>query len=816
MRHSLFADVILPFALEKNYTYAIPEEYSAILVPGMRVEVPFRNKVYTGVIAKVHPLKPDGYQPKPILSLPDHLQVIHKSQLDLWQWMADYYMCPIGDVMQAALPAAYKLSSETVIVYHPNHGVDVLTLDEKEFLVAEALSIHNELALKDIQLIVQQKTIQPIIKALIGLGIASVKEELKEVYIPKTEKYVVLDEAYASEEGIQQLFEQLQKHEKQVNVLMIYYQLSTKEYKVKRSVLLRRAGVTAAVLKTMVKNGIFHEVDEQVSRLGEYTGQLLDDLVLNEAQQKALTEIQTHWKEKQVVLLHGVTGSGKTEIYIECIKEAVEQGKQVLYLLPEIALTAQIIARLKRRFGSAVGIYHSKFNQHERVEIWQQVLNGTCRIMLGARSAVFLPFNQLGLVIVDEEHDASYKQYEPNPRYHGRDTAIYLARIHGAKTILGTATPSIESYYHAKQQKYGLVELVGRYAEIEMPEVRIVDVKAEEAGKQMQSHFSSVLKSEIQLTLDQKEQVILFQNRRGYAPFLLCEACGWTPQCVNCDVNMVYHKYANELKCHYCNYTHQPYATCPACGSARIVIKGFGTERIEDDLHYIFPDARTARLDLDTVRTKHGHEKIVKAFEEGGIDILTGTQMVTKGLDFDHVRLVGILSADQLINFADFRAAERAFQMLTQVSGRAGRKHRRGLVVIQAIKTDHPVLQYVVKHDFKGFYDREIAERQQFGYPPFTRLIRLTLKHASKDLVHAGAHVCARGLREQLGERVLGPALPVVPRIRNRYLMEILIKYPSNSQAMELVKQTIKAQLAKMDADAVYKRVDIAIDVDPL
>ena len=816
MRHSLFADVILPFALEKNYTYAIPEEYSAILVPGMRVEVPFRNKVYTGVIAKVHPLKPDGYQPKPILSLPDHLQVIHKSQLDLWQWMADYYMCPIGDVMQAALPAAYKLSSETVIVYHPNHGVDVLTLDEKEFLVVEALSIHNELALKDIQLIVQQKTIQPIIKALIGLGIASVKEELKEVYIPKTEKYVVLDEAYASEEGIQQLFEQLHKHEKQVNVLMIYYQLSTKEYKVKRSVLLRRAGVTAAVLKTMVKNGIFHEVDEQVSRLGEYTGQLLDDLVLNEAQQKALTEIQTHWKEKQVVLLHGVTGSGKTEIYIECIKEAVEQGKQVLYLLPEIALTAQIIARLKRRFGSAVGIYHSKFNQHERVEIWQQVLNGTCRIMLGARSAVFLPFNQLGLVIVDEEHDASYKQYEPNPRYHGRDTAIYLARIHGAKTILGTATPSIESYYHAKQQKYGLVELVGRYAEMEMPEVRIVDVKAEEAGKQMQSHFSSVLKSEIQLTLDQKEQVILFQNRRGYAPFLLCEACGWTPQCVNCDVNMVYHKYANELKCHYCNYTHQPYATCPACGSARIVIKGFGTERIEDDLHYIFPDARTARLDLDTVRTKHGHEKIVKAFEEGGIDILTGTQMVTKGLDFDHVRLVGILSADQLINFADFRAAERAFQMLTQVSGRAGRKHRRGLVVIQAIKTDHPVLQYVVKHDFKGFYDREIAERQQFGYPPFTRLIRLTLKHASKDLVHAGAHVCARGLREQLGERVLGPALPVVPRIRNRYLMEILIKYPSNSQAMELVKQTIKAQLAKMDADAVYKRVDIAIDVDPL
>lgn len=816
MRHSLFADVILPFALEKNYTYAIPEEFSAVLAPGMRVEVPFRNKVYTGVVAKIHPVKPEGYQPKPILSLPDHLQVVHKSQLDLWQWMSEYYMCAMGDVMQAALPAAYKLSSETIIVYHPNHGVDVLTLDEKEFLIAEALSIHNELALKDIQLIVQQKTIQPIIKALIGLGIASVKEELKEVYIPKTEKYVVLDAAYASEEGIQQLFEQLQKNEKQVNLLMIYYQLSVKEYKVKRSVLLRRSGVTAAVLKTMIKHDIFYEVDEQVSRLGAYSGQLMEEIILNDAQHKAFTEIQNHWQDKQVVLLHGVTGSGKTEIYIELIKEAIAQDKQVLYLLPEIALTAQIISRLKRRFGDAVGIYHSKFNQHERVEIWQRVLNGTCKIMLGARSAVFLPFDQLGLVIVDEEHDASYKQYEPNPRYHARDTAIYLARLHGAKTILGTATPSIESYYHAKQQKYGLVELKQRYAEMEMPEVRIVDIKAEEAGKKMQGHFSSVLKSQIQLTLEQKEQVILFQNRRGYAPFLLCESCGWTPQCINCDVNMVYHKYANELKCHYCNYTHQPYASCPACGSARIVIKGFGTEKIEDDLQYVFPEARTARLDLDTVRTKHGHEKIVKAFEEGGIDILTGTQMVTKGLDFDHVRLVGILSADQLINFADFRAAERAFQMLTQVSGRAGRKHRRGLVVIQAIKTDHPVLQYVILHDFKGFYAREIAERQQFGYPPFTRLIRLTCKHASKDLVHATAHVFARGLREHLGERVLGPALPIIPRIRNRYLMEIMIKYPSNSQAMDMVKRVLRSELNKMATDAVHKKVDITIDVDPL
>lgn len=816
MRRSLFADVILPFALEKNYTYAIPDEFAAALTPGMRVEVPFRNKVYTGVIAKVHQVKPDGYQPKAILSLPDHLQVVHKIQLDLWQWMSEYYMCSMGDIMQAALPAAYKLSSETIIVYHPDHGIDLLTLEEKEFLVAEALSLQQELALKDIQLILGQKTIQPVIKALIGLGIASVKEELKETYVPKTEKFIILDKAYAGEEGIQQLFTHIQKQPKQVDLLMVFYQLAAKEGKVKRSLLLRRSGVSAAVLKTMIKNGYLLEVDEQISRLDSFQGTIQDVVALNKEQQRALQEIRAAWTSRQVVLLHGVTGSGKTEIYIELIKQTLAEGKQVLYLLPEIALTAQIIARLKKRFGDAVGVYHSKFNQHERVEIWQQVLNGTCKVMLGARSALFLPFDALGLVIVDEEHDASYKQYEPSPRYHARDSAIYLARLHGAKTLLGTATPSIESYYHAKHNKYGLVELLQRHAEMEMPEIRIVDIKAEEAQKTMQGHFSSALTGQIKLTLEHKEQVILFQNRRGYAPFLQCEACGWSPQCIHCDVNMVYHKYANELKCHYCNYTRQTFSACPACGSARIVIKGFGTERIEDDLHYLLPDARTARLDLDTVRTKHGHEKIVKAFEEGEIDVLTGTQMVTKGLDFDHVRLVGILSADQLIHFADFRAGERAFQMLTQVSGRAGRKHRRGLVIIQAVRTDHPVLGFVLNNDFKGFYTREIAERQQFGYPPFTRLIRLTFRHAKKELVHGGAHVFAKGLREQLGEHVLGPALPVIPRIRNRYLMEILIKFPSNTAAVDLVKQAIRAQLVKMDLDAVYKKIDILIDVDPL
>lgn len=812
----VFADVILPFALEKNYTYVVSDSFAGILQPGMRVEVPFRNKTYTGIIAKLHNKQPEGYQPKPILSLPDHLQVVNKIQLDLWTWMSDYYMCSIGDIMQAALPAPYKLSSETIIVHNPHHTINLLELEEKEYLIAEALQIQKELSLKDIQLILRQKTIQPVIRALINLGIAFVKEELKEAYVPKMEKFILLADAYRDEEALQALFESVQKNEKQTNVLMMMYQLSAHGEPVKKAHLLRKAGVTAAVVKTMVKNGVLVEVEEQVSRIQNGNVPLSDESPLNPAQQQALDEINTLFIDKSTVLLHGVTGSGKTEIYIELIKQAIDQGKQVLYLLPEIALTAQIISRLKRRFGAAVGVYHSKFNQNERVELWQQVLNGTCRIMLGARSALFLPFQELGLVIVDEEHDYSYKQHEPNPRYHARDTAIYLAGLHHAKTILGTATPSVETYHSAKHGKFGLVELHQRYGDVPMPEIRIVDVKAEEVNKTMNGHFSLALTGEIKYTLDNKEQVILFQNRRGYAPYLMCEACGWNPQCIHCDVNMVYHKYANELRCHYCNYTTALYTACPACGSTRIIIKGFGTERIDDDLQYLFPEARTARLDLDAIKTKHGHEKLVRSFEEGAIDILTGTQMVTKGLDFDHVRLVGILSADQLLNFADFRAAERAFQMFTQVSGRAGRRNKRGLVMIQALRTDHPVLHYVVTNDFKGFFDNEIAERRQFGYPPFTRLIRLTFRHGQKETVHATADWFARGIKPVLGAHVLGPALPGIPRIRNKYLEEILIKFPNNRQAMDLVKQTLRQQLALQGAETVHKKVDILIDVDPL
>lgn len=813
---ALYVDVILPFALEKNYTYSVPDEFATLLQPGMRVEVPFRNKTYTGIIAKLHQEKPKGYETRTIISLPDHLHIVNKIQLDFWQWMGQYYMCSVGDVMNAALPAPYKLSSETIIVLNSEAAIHSAELDDKEFMVAEALTLQSELSLKDIQLILQQKTIQPVIKSLIQKGIAFVKEEMKETYTPKKEKFISLNAAWTEEEKLQELFAALETNQKQLNVLMVYYQLATHGSKIKKGVLVRKSGTSAAVLKTMIKNGIFDETEEAVSRLQLYGNDLQEINTLNKDQQKALDQINSLFEEKNTVLLHGVTGSGKTEIYIELIKQQMDAGRQVLYLLPEIALTAQIISRLKKRFGSVIGVYHSKFNQNERIEIWQRVLNNEYKIILGARSSLFLPFNELGLIIIDEEHDYSYKQHEPNPRYNARDAAIYLAWLHKAKTLMGTATPAVETYYQARSGKFGLVELFSRYADMAMPEIQVVDLKAEEKNKTMQSHFSSALVSQIKYTLDLKEQVILFQNRRGYAPFLLCEACGWSPKCINCDVNLVYHKFNNELRCHYCNHRDTTYAACPACGSTRILIKGFGTEKIEDELQLIFPEANVGRLDLDAIKSKTGHEKIIREFEDGEIDILAGTQMVTKGLDFDNVNLVGILSADQLLNFADYRASERAFQMMTQVSGRAGRKKRKGLVLIQALQTGHPVLQYVMQHDYKGFYEREIAERRQFDYPPFTRLIRITLKHKTVEVVNkAAAHLAAQ-LKVHAGKKILGPAIPGIARIRNKYLSEILIKADNHRADTEYLKKVLRLEIEKMQLMPNLKSVELIVDVDPV
>ncbi|MEZ5014312.1 MAG: primosomal protein N' [Chitinophagales bacterium] len=813
---ALFADVILPFALDKNYTYLVPGELAPGLYPGARVEVEFRNKVYTGVIARLHDRKPQGYAVKSVLSLPDHVHVVHPLQLQFWEWMAQYYMCSMGEVMQAALPAPYKLSSETIVLYAAQDEPDPAVLDDKEFLVAEALSIQKELNLKDIQQILQQRTIQPVVKSLIEKGYAAIKEELKETYTVKKETYIYLQSAFQDEKALRALFDALESHPAQLDILMMYYQLTALRSGVKRSVLLRKSGASPSVLKTMIKKDIFRAVEEEVSRLGHELISGDDTYILNEQQEEALQKIHALFEEKQVVLLHGVTGSGKTEVYIELIREAVEQGKQVLYLLPEIALTAQIITRLKKRFGSQVGVYHSKFNQNERVEIWQKVLRSEYKIILGARSALLLPFSDPGLIIVDEEHDYSYKQMDPAPRYHARDAAIYLAHIHGAKVLLGTATPAVESYFHAQQGKYGLVEMFKRFADMEMPELQIVDMRAAEKEKNVEAHLSGVLRGKMNEALRSKEQIILFQNRRGYAPYLYCANCGWSPTCIHCDVHLVYHKYADELRCHYCNYKSKTYSACPACGSSRIMIRGFGTEKMEDELEHLFPDTRIARLDLDAVRTKHGHEKVIRGFEDGEIDILVGTQMVTKGLDFDNVNLVGILSADQLLHFSEYRAAERAYQMIMQVSGRAGRKHKKGLVLIQALQTQHPVLLSIMQQDMRGFYAREIAERRSFLYPPFVRLIRVTLKHPDSDVVQNAAFDLAQALRTAYGEAVLGPAAPSVGRIRNKYLQEILLKCPNNNAMLGNMKSSIKLEMENIWKKQLYKRVEMVPDVDPM
>lgn len=815
MAGQLFADIILPFALEKNYTYSIPETMFNAVKPGIRVEVQFRNKLYTGVVAKVHDRKPLGFETREILSLPDHLQILHKSQLDFWEWMAAYYMCTMGDVMNAALPAPYKLSSETILVLENAGLIDSVQLSDKEYLVAEALTIKNELSLKDIQQILQQKSVQPVIRGMIEKSIAFIREDLKETYKEKTRSIIRLNKRYTDdEEALKTLFTQLEKAPAQLTLLMTYFQLVHGDESVAKSKLLKRSETSASVLKTMINKNIFIESEVTVSRLDQ-TESATGSFELTAVQQRALEEIQLNFETKQVVLLHGVTGSGKTEIYIELIRKYIAGDGQVLYLLPEIALTAQIINRLKKFFGKEVAVYHSRFNQNERIEVWQRVLKGEFKIIVGARSALFLPFRKIGLVIVDEEHDPSFKQNEPAPRYHGRDSAIYLASLYGAKTLLGTATPAVESIYNAQSKKYGLVELKERYAGMQLPEIEIVDLKEQVKLGKMQSHFSRVLLDAIHQALQKKEQVILFRNRRGYSPFIICQQCGWSPACINCDVHLVYHKYDDEMRCHYCGHREHTYATCPACGSSRLLIQGFGTEKIEDELRDIFSAYTVARLDLDTAKGKHNHERIIRNFEDGRIDILVGTQMVTKGLDFDNVNLVGILSADQLFNFTHFRSAERGFQMLMQVSGRAGRKNKKGRVIVQAIATNHPVLIRVLQHDEAGFYKTELEERLRFKYPPFTRLIRITLRHKEKELTYAAMHFLADLLRQKLGKCIIGPAVPPIGRVRNKHLTELLIKVENTPKVLAVTKQLVKSAYATIYNHHTFKKVEIITDVDP-
>jgi primosomal protein N' (replication factor Y) len=816
LSEATFATVIIPIAVPKAYTYIIPEELIDDLHFGMRVEVQFgKSKLYAGLVIDIHKNQPENYKPKPLLSIIDKQPIISKEQFSLWKWIAQYYCCMIGEVMNAALPAGLKLNSETTITLSSVFEDNFEVLNDKEYLIAEALTIQDELKIKDVQNILNQKNVYPIINKLLEKRVVFLKETLKEKYKPKKIACLRLQEPYASNsELLQEAFEKVGKAERQMEALMAFIQLDRSQDFVRKQDVYKKAQTNISVLKAMEKKGIFEFYDKEISRLNTYESELLEVTTLSDQQSNAIAAIKEQFKEKRVLLLHGVTGSGKTRVYVEMIKEVIEKGGQVLYLIPEIALTTQIIMRLEKIFGDQINVYNSRINDNKRVEVWKNVRNGT-PLILGARSAMFLPYNNLQLIIVDEEHDPSYKQWDPAPRYNARDAAVYMAHLHNAKIILGTATPSIETFHNVQTNKYGLVEMPERFGGLKMPEIQLVDKKLEHKKKTMKSIFTSVLIEALTTALENEEQAILFQNRRGYAPTLRCVSCAWHLECVNCDVSMTYHKYTNNLRCHYCGHSEHIPKTCLACGSHEVIMTGFGTQKIEDEIKIYLPDARIGRMDFDTVRTKNAHAKIINDFEERRLDILVGTQMVTKGLDFDNVGVVGVLSADQLLQFPDFRASERGFQLMTQVSGRAGRKKKQGKVIIQAFDISHPVLKEVIEGDYLGFYKREVAERQAFGYPPYQRLIQITLKHKKPTTVNEAAYFYTKFLQEKLGGLVIGPAIPSIPRVRNYYLLDVLIKLGKNSKQINFAKTSVLQANQMLAQKEGYSSVRINVNVDP-
>lgn len=818
-----FADVILPLPLYSYFTYSLPDEWVDEVQTGCRVVVPFgRKKYYTAIVRNVHYCAPTEYEVKEVSALLDARPILLPRQFKFWEWLSDYYLCTQGDVYKAALPSGLKLESETIVEYNPDFESDVC-LPEKEQKILDMLSADPEQCVTKLEKETGIKNILSVIKSLLDKEAIFVKEELRRTYKPKTETRVRLTAAARNEHRLHIFFDELQRRApKQLDLLMKYLELSgylsgrdIKE--VSKAELLQRTSATPVVFNGLVDRGVFEVYQQEIGRIDKA---LLKEVIpvnpLNEHQQRAYHSILENFQSKNVCLLHGVTASGKTEVYIHLIEETIRQGKQVLYLLPEIALTAQITERLQRVFGSRLGIYHSKFPDAERVEIWQKQLSEAgYDIILGVRSSVFLPFRNLGLVIVDEEHENTYKQQDPAPRYHARNAAIVLASMYGAKTLLGTATPSVETWHNATSGKYGLVELKERYKEIQLPEIIPVDIKELHRKKMMNGPFSPLLLQYIREALEQKEQVILFQNRRGFAPMIECNTCGWVPKCKNCDVSLTYHKGLNQLTCHYCGYTYQLPRICPACEGTDLRNRGFGTEKIEDDIKALFPDARVARMDLDTTRTRTAYERIISDFQQGKTDILIGTQMVSKGLDFDHVSIVGILNADTMLNYPDFRAYERAFQLMAQVAGRAGRKNKRGRVVLQTKSIDHPIIPQVIANDYEAMVGEQLAERQMFHYPPYYRLVYVYLKNRNETLLDLMAQTMAAKLRTVFGNRVLGPDKPPVARVQTLFIRKIVLKIETNApmvRARELLVQVQK----EMVAEDRFKSLIVYYDVDPM
>lgn len=813
---SHFIEVILPLALPKTFTYEVSEAEFLFLKKGMRVAVPFgKNKIYTALVVDLHKNPPIIYQAKEIHQILDEIPIVTEIQIQHWFWISTYYMCNIGDVYRGAMPSLLLLESETIISQKKDISIDEQSLTDDEFLIFEALQHQSSLKIETVIDILNKKKVLPLIQSLLQKNVITLNEEIKEEYKPKLVRYIRLNKSFENNESLNRLLDS-QKSEKRRNLILSYFQLQATEKKpvsVKR--LLEFSNISSTVLKGLIEKEIFEEYHLQEDRVSFEENLIQSDLKLNGNQQIAFENIEKSFEERDICLLHGVTGSGKTEIYIKLIEKYLEENKQILYLLPEIALTTQLVTRLTKHFGNKVVVYHSKYSNNERVEVWNNVLKSSAnaQIIIGARSALFLPFNNLGLIIVDEEHEATFKQYDPSPRYHARDAGIVLANYHKSKVLLGSATPSIETYYNASSGKYSLVSLQERYGNSILPEIQLVDLKDSYFRKKMKGHFSISLIEAISEAFSRGEQVILFQNRRGFSPVLECMTCGHVPQCPNCDVSLTYHKFKNQLRCHYCSHTIAKPNSCHVCSSNDLTTKGFGTEQIEMELAALFPDKNIERMDQDTTRGKYSFEKLIDGFKNREIDVLVGTQMLAKGLDFDNVSLVGIMNADNMLYHPDFRAFERSFQMMTQVAGRSGRSEKKGKVIIQTYNPLHNIIQQVTNNDFQGMYNEQLYERRIFKYPPFYRLIRLTLKNKDFEKLKNGSMWLHQVLQQNLSIPVLGPEEPAISRIRNEYIRTIVVKIPVENQQTE-IKKTIQKILNSFDMISQFKAIKVAVNVD--
>lgn len=812
-----FADIILPLPIPTRFTYQFLEEDAAVLQIGMRVAVPFgKTKVYTGIVAHMHHEAPKVYKAKLIEQLLDEQPIVTAIQLKFWKWISSYYMCTEGDVLKAALPSALLLESETVVELNKKTSVDEDTLTDEEYLVYEALQRQSVIKIKEISQLLGKKNVLNLLQKLVAKNVIILSQELYKQYKPKLIRYIKLAETYEKEKELQALLENLSRAPKQSSVVLRLFALRAKSKKpISVKQLSKESKASASTIKSLVDKEVLEEYYLQEDRTDQQKEIEKFQINFNDHQKQAYAEINEHFEKEKVTLLHGITSSGKTEIYIQLIKDSIAKGKQILYLLPEIALTTQLISRLQKYFGDDVLVFHSKYSLNERVEVYKHILEGTKgKIVIGARSAIFLPFQNLGLIIVDESHETTFKQYDPAPRYQARDASVVLANLTKANLLLGSATPSLESYFNAQHHKYGLVTLNRRYGNMLPPEIQLVDIKNKYKRKLMKGHFSDTLLEKMKITLSEGKQVILFQNRRGFSPILECNTCGNSPQCPNCDVSLTYHKHNNSLRCHYCGYHMAMQLQCMACKSSEITTKGFGTEQIETELKSLFPNYKIGRMDLDTTRGKHGYEKIITAFDQQEIDVLIGTQMLSKGLDFRNVDLVGVMNADSLLNFPDFRAHERSFQMLVQVAGRAGRTQRRGKVLIQSYNPNHQILQQVTTNSYEEMYKEQLQERHNYKYPPLYRLIKLTFKGKDFNGVNEASSWFAKGLVQGLKENVLGPEFPPVARIRNEYHKNIIIKIPPE-HSISKTKEYLEKVQKTYDSIGSFKKTRMIINVDP-